>query len=133
MPAKRSVHSPTVPEPPPQTWSNCLVYGNQIFVAGMTAQFGNETAGGDSMYEQSKAVFGKIKALIDEAGGRMDDVVKVNVFVTDIKRREEVWKARSEFFTGDFPVSTLVQVAALARPDLLVEIEAVAFIGAGSK
>jgi enamine deaminase RidA (YjgF/YER057c/UK114 family) len=133
MPAKRSVHSPSVPEPPPQTWSNCLVYGNQIFVAGMTAQFGNETAGGDSMYEQSKAVFGKIKALIDEAGGRIDDVVKVNVFVTDIKRREEVWKARSEFFTGDFPVSTLVQVAALARPDLLVEIEAVAFIGAGSK
>jgi enamine deaminase RidA (YjgF/YER057c/UK114 family) len=99
----------------------------------MTAQFGNETAGGDSMYEQSKAVFGKIKALIEEAGGRMDDVVKVNIFVTDIKRREEVWKARSEFFSGDFPVSTLVQVAALARPDLLVEIEAVAFIGAGSQ
>jgi enamine deaminase RidA (YjgF/YER057c/UK114 family) len=133
MPAKRSVHSPSVPEPPPQTWSNCLVLGNQIYVAGMTAQFGNETAGGDSMYEQSKAVFGKIKALIEEAGGRMDDVVKVNVFVTDIKRREEVWKARAEFFSGDFPVSTLVQVAALARPDLLVEIEAVAFIGAGTQ
>jgi enamine deaminase RidA (YjgF/YER057c/UK114 family) len=133
MPAKRSVHSPAVPEPPPQTWSNCLVLGNQIYVAGMTAQFGNETAGGDSMYEQSKAVFGKIKALIEEAGGRMDDVVKVNVFVTDIKRREEVWKARAEFFSGDFPVSTLVQVAALARPDLLVEIEAVAFIGAGTQ
>ena len=133
MPAKRSVHSPSVPEPPPQTWSNCLVYGNQIFVAGMTAQFGEETRGGDSMYEQSKAAFGKIKALLEEAGGRMDDVVKVNIFVTDIKRREEVWKARAEFFSGDFPVSTLVQVAALARPDLLVEIEAVAFIGAGSQ
>jgi enamine deaminase RidA (YjgF/YER057c/UK114 family) len=130
MPAKRSVHSSSVPEPPPQTWSNCLVYGNQIFVAGMTAQFGAETRGGDSMYEQSKAVFGKIKALIEEAGGQMDDVVKVNIFVTDIKRREEVWKARSEFFSGDFPVSTLVQVAALARPDLLVEIEALAFVGA---
>ena len=133
MPAKRSVHSPSVPEPPPQTWSNCLVLGNQIFVAGMTAQFGSETRGGDSMYEQSKAVFGKIKALIEEAGGQMNDVVKVNVFVTDIKRREEVWKARAEFFSGDFPVSTLVQVAALARPDLLVEIEAVAFLGAGSE
>ena len=133
MPAKRSVHSPSVPEPPPRTWSNCLVYGNQIFVAGMTAQFGEQTAGGDSMYEQSKAVLGKIKALIEEAGGQMNDVVKVNIFVTDIRRREEVWKARAEFFTGDFPVSTLVQVAALARPDLLVEIEAVAFIGAGSE
>jgi enamine deaminase RidA (YjgF/YER057c/UK114 family) len=130
MPGKRSVHSSSVPEPPPQTWSNCLVFGNQIFVAGMTAQFGDRTAGGDSMYEQSKAVFGKIKALIEEAGGSMNDIVKVNIFVTDIKRREEVWKARAEFFSGDFPVSTLVQVAALARPDLLVEIEAVAFVGA---
>jgi len=133
MPSKRSVHSPSVPEPPPQTWSNCLVLGNQIFVAGMTASFGDDTAGGDSMYEQSKAVFTKIKALIEAAGAEMDDIVKVNIFVTDIKRREEVWKARSEFFSGDFPVSTLVQVAALARPDLLVEIEAVALLGAGER
>jgi 2-iminobutanoate/2-iminopropanoate deaminase len=131
MAAKRSVHSAHVPEPPPQTWSNCLVYGDQVLVAGMTAAFGDETAGGDSMYEQAKAVFGKIRALIEAAGGQMDDVVKVNIFVTDIKRREEVWKARAEFFSGDFPVSTLVQVAALARPDLLVEVEAVAFRGAG--
>jgi enamine deaminase RidA (YjgF/YER057c/UK114 family) len=132
MPGKRSVHSPAVPEPPPRTWSNCLVYGNQIFVAGMTAAFGDETRGGDSMYEQAKAILGKIQSLIETAGGRMDDVVKVNIFVTDIKRREEVWKARAEFFTDDFPVSTLVEVSGLARPDLLVEIEAVAFIGAGS-
>jgi enamine deaminase RidA (YjgF/YER057c/UK114 family) len=131
MAGKRSVHSPSVPEPPPQTWSNCLVYGNQIFVAGMTASFGEETRGGDSMYGQAKAIFGKIQALIEAAGGRMDDVVKVNIFVTDIKRREEVWKARAEFFTGNFPVSTLVEVSGLARPDLLVEIEAVAFLGAG--
>lgn len=133
MPAKRSVHSPQVPEPPPRTWSNCLVVGNQIFVAGMTAQSGNGHTGGDSMYEQSKAVFTKIKDLIEAAGGRMDDVVKVDIFVTDIKRREEVWKARAEFFTGDFPVSTLVQVVALARPELLVEVEAVAIIGAGEQ
>lgn len=133
MASKRSVHSPSVPEPPPRTWSNCLVLGNQVFVAGMTAAFGDETAGGDSMYEQSQAVFGKIKALIESAGAQMNDVVKVNIFVTDIKRREEVWKARSEFFSGDFPVSTLVQVAALARPDLLVEIEAVAILGAGDQ
>jgi enamine deaminase RidA (YjgF/YER057c/UK114 family) len=50
--------------------------------------------------------------------------------VTDITRREEVWKARREVFTGDFPVSTLVEVSALAAPELLVEIEAVAILGA---
>jgi enamine deaminase RidA (YjgF/YER057c/UK114 family) len=75
-------------------------------------------------------VLAKIKHLLEAAGGHMDDVVKVNIFVTDITRREEVWKARREFFTGNFPVSTLVEVSALATPELLVEIEAVAILGA---
>jgi enamine deaminase RidA (YjgF/YER057c/UK114 family) len=105
--------------------------GNQVFVAGMTARSGHDTPGGDSMYEQAKATLTKIKYLIEASGGRMDDIVKVNIFVTDIKRREEVWKARREFFTGNFPVSTLVEVSALAAPELLVEIEAVAILGAG--
>jgi enamine deaminase RidA (YjgF/YER057c/UK114 family) len=131
MPAKLSVHAPGVPEPPPQTWSNCLVVGNQVFVAGMIASDGDKVLGGDSMYGQAQAVFAKIKQLIEAAGGRMDDVVKVNIYVTDITRREEVWQARAEVFSGDFPVSTLVQVAALARPEILVEVEAVAVLGAG--
>jgi enamine deaminase RidA (YjgF/YER057c/UK114 family) len=98
----------------------------------MTAAFGDELAGGDSMYEQARATFGKIKDLIEAAGGVMDDIVKVNIFVTDITRREEVWAARREFLSGDFPVSTLVQVDAVGgRRDCLVEIEAVGFIGAG--
>jgi enamine deaminase RidA (YjgF/YER057c/UK114 family) len=131
MAGKKRIGSPQVPEPPPQTWSNCLVVGNQVFVAGMTARAGNTLQGGNSMYEQARATFSKIKHLLEAAGGRMDDVVKVNIFVTDIKRREEVWQARREFFTGDFPVSTLVEVSALAAPELLVEIEAVAILGAG--
>ena len=111
---KRRVSNPAVPEPPPQTWSNALVVGNQVFVAGMTARVGSEVVGGDSMYGQSKAIFDKIKNLMETAGGRMDDIVKVVIYVTDIKRREEVWKARREVFTGDFPVSTLVEVEAIA-------------------
>lgn len=131
MPAKKRISSSHVSEPPPQTWSNCLVVGQQVFVAGMTARTRDAILGGDCMYEQAKATFTKIKHLIEEAGGRMNDVVKVNIFVTDITRREEVWKARREFFTGDFPVSTLVEVSALAAPEILVEIEAVAILGAG--
>jgi enamine deaminase RidA (YjgF/YER057c/UK114 family) len=87
--------------------------------------------GGDSMYGQSKAIFEKIRHLMEAAGGRMDDIVKVVIFVTDIKRREDVWKARREAFSGDFPVSTLVEVRALAAPELLVEVEAIAVLGAG--
>jgi 2-iminobutanoate/2-iminopropanoate deaminase len=77
-----------------------------------------------------RAVFTKIKHLMEAAGGHMDDIVKVDIFVTDITRREEVWQARREFFTGHFPVSTLVEVRALAVPELLVEVEAVAILGA---
>jgi len=131
MPKKTRVQSPQVPEPPPQTWSNCLVVGNQVFIAGMTARTGATVVGGDSMYEQARAIFAKIKHLMEAAGGKMDDVVKVLIFVTDIKRREEVWKARREAFSGDFPVSTLVEARALAAPDLLVEVEATAILGGG--
>jgi enamine deaminase RidA (YjgF/YER057c/UK114 family) len=95
----------------------------------MVARMGSQVVGGDSMYEQARAIFTKIKHLIEAAGGRMDDIVKVQIFVTDIKRREEVWRARREFFAGDFPVSTLVEVRALAAPELLVEIEAQAILG----
>ena len=130
---KERISSAQVPEPPPQTWSNCLVVGNQVFIAGMTARSGNAVTGGDSMYGQAVAVFSKIKHLMEAAGGTMDDIVKVLIFVTDIKRREEVWKARREFFTGDFPASTLVEARALAAPELLVEVEATAIIGAGGR
>ncbi|MSO77560.1 MAG: RidA family protein [Alphaproteobacteria bacterium] len=129
--SKKRFGSSQVAEPPPQTWSNCVVMGRQFFVAGQTAsdRQGGVT-GGDSMYEQSKAVLTKIKHLVEAAGGKMDDIMKVTIFVTDIKQREEVWKARREFFTGDFPASTLVEISALATPAQKVEIEAAGVIGA---
>jgi 2-iminobutanoate/2-iminopropanoate deaminase len=121
--------SPQVNEPQPGTWSNCLVVDGIAYVAGMTA------SGGDlaDEYTQSKAIFGKINHLIGAAGGTMADIITVTIFVTDISQREKVWKARREFFTGDFPSSTLVQVAALANPSLKVEINAVAHIGASHR
>jgi 2-iminobutanoate/2-iminopropanoate deaminase len=121
--------SPEVNEPQPGTWSNCLVVNGIAYVAGMTA------TGGDlsDEYTQSKAIFDKIRHLIEAAGGTMADIVSVTIFVTDISQREKVWQARREFFTGDFPCSTLVQVAALANPSLKVEINAIAHIGAGQR
>ncbi len=62
----------------------------------------------------------------------MNDIIRVDIYVTDIKQREEVWKARREFFTGDFPASTLVEVRALATPQLLVEVNAIGFLGAAA-
>jgi 2-iminobutanoate/2-iminopropanoate deaminase len=123
------VSSPQVPDPPPETWSNCLVEGGIAYVAGMTASGGDLT----DEYTQAKTILTKIRHLVEAAGGSMADIVTVTIFVTDITRREEVWRARREFFTGNFPTSTLVQVAALATPALKVEINAVAHIGASKR
>ena len=121
--------SPDVSEPQAGTWSNCLVVDGVAYVAGMTAAGPDGAVSGEE-YDQAHTIFRKIKALVEAAGGTMADVVKVIIYVTDITRREEVWRARREFFTGNFPVSTLVQVAALARPAIKVEIEAIAHVGA---
>lgn len=130
--AKRvRVTSSKVAEPPPQRWSNCLRVGDMVWVGGLTARMGDKVSGADE-YEQSKVIFAKIRDLVEAAGGKMNDVVKVTIFVTNIANNTGVWKARAEFFTGDYPTSTLVEISALAAPELLVEIEAVAMIGSSS-
>jgi 2-iminobutanoate/2-iminopropanoate deaminase len=129
----RKVTSPEVPEPAPGTWSNCLVVNGVAYVAGMIARGKDGKIVDGDEYEQAKDIFAKIRNLVEAAGGTMADVVKVSIFVTDIRQREKVWRARREVFSGDFPASTLVQVAALAEPSVKVEIEAVAYLGAGAR
>jgi 2-iminobutanoate/2-iminopropanoate deaminase len=127
------VTSPDVAEPQAETWSNCLLVNGVAYVAGLIAR-GNDgkILDGDE-YAQAKMIFAKIKSLVETAGGTMADVVKVVIYVTDITQRQKIWKARREVFRGDFPVSTLVEVAALADPAVKVEIEAIAHIGAGQR
>ena len=126
------VQSDQVGEPPAETWSNCLRIGNQVFIAGMTARSSEfDSIEGAGVYAQARIIFIKIKFLIEAAGGTMADIVKVNIFVTNIDQRQEVWRARREFFTGNFPVSTLVEVSALALPEMEVEVEAVAVLETG--
>ncbi|MFF2009065.1 RidA family protein [Streptomyces sp. NPDC058195] len=127
---KERFFSTAVREPADRTWSNCLRVDDLILVSGMTARGQDgETLLGGTAYEQSRVVFQKIKDLVEAAGGAMDDVVKMTIFVTHMSDNAQVWKAREEFFTGDFPACSLVQVAALAKPDILVEIEAIAIAG----
>jgi 2-iminobutanoate/2-iminopropanoate deaminase len=130
----RRVTSPSVPEPPPERWSNCLVADGIAYVSGMTARgLDAATLAAMDEYEQSRLIFGKIKGMVEAAGGTMADVVKITVYVTRIQNNVKVWAARREFFTGDFPASTLVEVSALAAPEILVEIEAIAHIGKGKR
>jgi 2-iminobutanoate/2-iminopropanoate deaminase len=126
---RRRISSPHVPEPPPGTFSRAIQVGNQLFVAGMTANSPGGIEGGDSMYEQTRAVFRKIQHLVEAAGGTMNDIVKMTGFVTDISQREDYLRARRDFFTADPPASTLVEISALAAPGLIVEVEVMAVIG----
>lgn len=128
---RRRISSPHVPEPPPGTFSRAIQVGNQLFVAGMTAGSASGVEGGDSMYDQTRAVFTRIRHLVEAAGGTMNDIAKMTGFITDMKRRDEYLRARRDYFTADPPASTLVEVTALAAPGLLIEVEVLAVIGSG--
>ena len=128
------ITSPHVAEPPPGRWSNALRVGDMLFISGTVSRARDGvTIEGRNEYEQAKVIFGKIRHLVEAAGGVMSDVVKLTIYVVNIKQNTEVWRARQEFFTGDFPCSTLVEVRNLATPEILVEIEAIAYIGAGKR
>ena len=130
MAGKKRIISPKVPEPAPGLWSNCVRAGGFIFISGQVARSSVSAAPEASdEYGQARIIFGKIRDLVEAAGGRMDDVVKITIYVVNIKNNKEVWRARKEFFTGDFPASTLVEVRSLASPEILLEIDAVAWLG----
>lgn len=128
------ITSPHVTEPPPGRWSNALRVGDMLFISGTVSRASDGvTIEGSNEYEQAKVIFGKIRHLVETAGGAMSDIVKMTIYVVNIKQNTEVWRARQEFFTGDFPCSSLVEVRNLATPEILVEIEAIACIGAGKR
>jgi enamine deaminase RidA (YjgF/YER057c/UK114 family) len=102
-----------------------------LFISGQVARplEGGRTLVGSEEYGQAKQIFTRIKLICEGAGGTLEDVVKMTIFMVNIRNNTEVWRARREFFTGDFPASTLVEVRSLAGPETLVEIEAVAYLG----
>ena len=130
MPRTR-VTVPNVAEAGPGLWSNCIRAGDFIFISGQVARplEGGKTLVGENEYEQAKQIFTRIKRICEGAGGSLQDVVKMTIFMVNITNNTEVWRARREFFSGDFPASTLVEVRSLAGPETLVEIETIAYLG----
>ena len=78
--------------------------------------------------EQTHKVMQNIRQLIEEAGGDMSHLVKLVVYITDVRHREAVYRTMGAYIKGVYPVSTGLVVQALARPDWLVEIDATAVI-----
>ena len=100
-----------------------------LYIAGQVAydDKGNPAHRGD-FAGQARAVFQAVKAQVEAGGGTMQSIVKVNTYLTDIRHRAELVPVREEFFGKKGPASTLVAVAALAHPDWLIEVEAIAIV-----
>ncbi len=104
--------------------------GRIVFLRGQCPQDLDtaEDIGSHDPAEQTRKVMENIGQLIEEAGGRMEHLCKVVVYLTDIRHREAVYRTMGEYIRGVHPVSTGVVVTALARPGWLVEIDATAVI-----
>jgi enamine deaminase RidA (YjgF/YER057c/UK114 family) len=104
--------------------------GQIIFLRGQCPQdidTGANVAVGDPV-GQAHRVMQNIRQLVDEAGGKMEHVVKLVVYLTDVRHREAVYRVMGEYIKGVHPVCTGLVVVALARPEWLVEIDATAVI-----
>ena len=103
--------------------------GRMVFIAGQTASDpqGNVVGIADAR-AQTRDVIEKIQRAGEAAGGTMNDVVAMNVFTTDVRYHRDINETRRELLGSNFPASTMVQVVALARPELLLEINAIAVI-----
>jgi enamine deaminase RidA (YjgF/YER057c/UK114 family) len=100
-----------------------------LFLAGQVAydKDGGVAHRGD-FTAQARQVFGAVRALVEAAGGTLGNVVKINTYVTDVRYRPEFRVIREEFFGARGPASTMIEVGALAHPDYMIEVEAIAVI-----
>src|SRR5438045_3825807 len=96
---RRRVLVPEIKEPPAGRWSNCYVIDKLVVLAGMTGRnLNGEIIEGDS-YRQSVGAFQRIKLFVEAAGAKMNDIVKLNGYLTDMQHLPGFVKARAEFFS----------------------------------
>ncbi len=103
--------------------------GRVLHISGHVAQNpdGNTVGVGD-IKAQTRQALKNIQTVLASVGGRMSDIAKVTIFVTDVSKLREIHEVRAEFFQPPYPASTLVEISRLVRPEWMIEIEAVAVI-----
>lgn len=122
------IQCPQVPDLPTASWTNGYRIGQEVMVSGMTGHPATRQAAerGKPLgtYDQALVVLKKLEALVTAAGGHRHNLIKTVVYLTDIADKDEVGRARRDFFGEHTPCSTLVAVQALVFPELRVEIDA---------
>jgi 2-iminobutanoate/2-iminopropanoate deaminase len=103
--------------------------GKLVFVSGMTARRADGSiAGIGDISEQTRQVCENVKAAMEAAGGSLDDVVRVDVYVRNMEDFDKIHAVRREYFKPPLPASTMVEVAKMTSPDYLIEISAIAVL-----
>jgi enamine deaminase RidA (YjgF/YER057c/UK114 family) len=108
-------------------YSRAVAAGDFIFVSGCTSMNGTEFVHPGDAAAQTRQAIANIAAALEPLGGSLEDVVRTRMFVTDMSRWEEIGRAHGEAFAVIMPACSLVGVAGLVDPRMLVEIEAVAY------
>jgi enamine deaminase RidA (YjgF/YER057c/UK114 family) len=111
-------------------YARAVRVGDHIYVSGTTATGPDGLVGGDDPAAQARFIIDKIERAINDLGGRLEDVVRTRVFISDVANWEPVARVHGERFADIRPANTLVE-AKLVGPEFLVEIEADAIVGAG--
>jgi len=112
----------------PQAGSQCIRKGNLLFISGQIALDNGELVGPDDPLEQCRQCLRHIESFVSAAGGTLDDVVSLDIFLADIRYRPAAGQARAEFFNEPGPSATVVGGVNLAFEGLLVEISAQAVL-----
>ena len=109
--------------------------GDTIYLRGQIGQDldTRESVGIGDVEAQAERAMANIAMLLDEAGGELADIVKVVVYLTDVRYREPVYRVMGRWLKGVFPVSTGLVVTALARPEWVVEIDATAVVSGAAE
>jgi reactive intermediate/imine deaminase len=125
----RHLNPPSFPKPNGYTHVVEASGGRTLYVSGQVSlDSAGKVVGAGDVGAQARQVFENLKVALAAANASLENIVKITVFITDLSGLQEFRKLRNEYFPKNPPASSLVKVAGLVLPELLIEIEAIAVV-----